>query len=716
MDKEELKEMHEKTEKKELIKKIIISFLCAVLGTTITLFAMYKSGNTTNYMVHRVVFLFLAFWFAVLHVTFPLGEMYEFITKHRYKLALIVLIFMTLMQYTNSSNNAYSIFTMEEDKNNSILRSTGVGYLYQDYAVEEPLAASQAHNGYNKINTMVGGVNTDLLTLVHSPVKNIFIIAKLYNVGYLLLGPHMGLAFESTFKVLFILLASYEFLMILTNNKKLYAVIGAFTLATSIAVQADAMLIIACVETILVLFNKFMLEEKYKVKVLCVLGMTISLLTFLFTFYIPYIVPFGYFMIAGIIWIILKNKKEYKFKLADLLLIVCGLVITVIFVVSFFYTSQEAINFLRNTVYPGQGNNTRMNGITFLFTYLYNYLMPFKPQINGLYFGGIISLIPITFLLAFYYAFYKDSHQEFFMPMVVFTTFIVIATVSGFPAIVNKFTLFSYVYQYNSAVVADFVGFLIMFYYLANVQEPIFKTKGRIRFLILIMIPLAFIQYPRYILDHRLHLSVFATIICWCGYSLLSANKKEYRGALLFSLVVLSITGLFYKPVTIGMHAITDLDISHKITELSENDKDAKWVALSDLPLGMANFIAANGGTSINATPLYQGEDFYKNLLGEEKANETKDIWNRYALLKVELSNENNVELINGADDQIMLKLNKESFEKLGVKYIVTYMEQNEIEKEGYKVTKLFETPNNYESSIDGFAPKGIYIYELSTK
>jgi hypothetical protein len=174
------------------------------------------------------------------------------------------------------------------------------------------------------------------------------------------------------------------------------------------------MLIIACTETILVLLNKFMLEENYKKKVLYVCGMSWSLLTFLFTFYASYIITFGYFLIAGAVWIILKNRKEYKVKMADILLIVGGLLVVAIFVIGFFYTSQDVVNFLVNSVFPGEGDKERVNGIPLIFSYVFSYLIPFKSQIHGLYYGGIFSLIPITFALAFYYAFFLHEQIVFY--------------------------------------------------------------------------------------------------------------------------------------------------------------------------------------------------------------------------------------------------------------------------------------------------------------
>ena len=112
--------------------------------------------------------------------------------------------------------------------------------------------------------------------------------------------------------------------------------------------------------------------------------------------------------------------------------------------------------------------------------------------------------------------------------------------------------------------------------------------------------------------------------------------------------------------------------------------------------------------------PFYQGEDFYKAVLGEEKALETKEIWNRYAHVLVELDKECSIEKNEYEDDILTLKLDKNALNNLNVKYLVTYMDQNELEKEGYKVTKLFETLNNSEITFDDVTPKGIFIYEIN--
>ncbi len=135
MNKEELEEKHEQSERKEFIKKIIISIAASLLGTIISILLFNRNGPTL-YPIHRAIFLFLAYWFVVLHFCISLTDMYGFITKHRFKIAGVILVFMTLMQYTTSSNSVFSHFTLEKDKNNAIIGS-GNGYLYTDYAVEE---------------------------------------------------------------------------------------------------------------------------------------------------------------------------------------------------------------------------------------------------------------------------------------------------------------------------------------------------------------------------------------------------------------------------------------------------------------------------------------------------------------------------------------------------------------------------------------------------
>lgn len=87
----------------------------------------------------------------------------------------------------------------------------------------------------NNTNIMDDGLN--MILAYNSPVANLSILGKPFNWGFLLLGKEYGLSWYWSFKVIALLLLSFEIAMILTRKMKGVSLLSSFWITFSPAIQ-----------------------------------------------------------------------------------------------------------------------------------------------------------------------------------------------------------------------------------------------------------------------------------------------------------------------------------------------------------------------------------------------------------------------------------------------------------------------------------------------
>ena len=72
-----------------------------------------------------------------------------------------------------------------------------------------------------------------MFTTIFVPVKDILILSRPFNIGYLLLGEEYGLSFYWYGRLIALLLVTFELMMLITNKKKLLSLAGAILITGS---------------------------------------------------------------------------------------------------------------------------------------------------------------------------------------------------------------------------------------------------------------------------------------------------------------------------------------------------------------------------------------------------------------------------------------------------------------------------------------------------
>ena len=121
-------------------------------------------------------------------------------------------------------------------------------------------------------------------------------------------------------------------------------------------------------------------------------------------------------------------------------------------------------------------------------------------------------------------------------------------------------------------------------------------------------------------------------------------------------------------PVMKGLGVVYSKPFAKEVASIVENEPDARWVMLNDIV--RPNFLIACGARTINSTNFIPNTGMWEKL----ELEEYEEIYNRYAHVAIELTEENSsMELIGM--DAIRVKLNYNQLKDMDVDYIVSMVE-----------------------------------------
>lgn len=716
----ELKSIKTKIEKSVFAKgkytkqKLVIAIIIAILMATILV--IIKPVKIWD----RIPIFAVIIWFALIHFIYNIKAIYEFIYKKRYILAILFMIYVVAFGYSGSSIGTYTQVIQGEYQERYYTPVLGRyrSIRSDEWSVNTPLYMSQAidkDNAYGYINDNLRGTKTDMSSIGNAPVLDISLLGKPFNLGYILLGPERGLSFLWYGKLTLLVLASFEFCMLLTNKKKLVSLMGMFLITFSAATQwwyATEYFMWGML--VLVLFDKFMLAKNIKTKILCSIGIFISGLSYIFIFYPAWQLSFGYIYLAVFVWICIKNRKQYKFKLEDILMVIIVLSLIALLVLRYFIKSADALSMIMGTDYPGE--RFELGGgkeaVKVVFSYVYSFLFPYVGINNPCEYAGMLSFFPIPMILAVIYLVRniknKDkSSFEFIVPMLIVSVMLSIWTFITTNQLFAKITFLYMVPANRMAVPLGVTQVLLLIYLIGNIERNDIIIKNKKIAMLIALVSSIFIVYVAKITDkdmvmQGIRLYICALINLFTVYHIYNIDKKKNRNILMATLILTAIiTGATVNPIQRGISVLTDKPIAKEIQKIVSEDQENNLWIVDSTNFYIPNYVLANGAKVINSTNIYPNFELYETVLAEDaKKDEVRLIYNRYAHLNIEISIENKLELLH--QDSIKLYLTTEKLKELGIKYIVSTR---------YNLEELETEEVDYEQLYGEY---GLYIYKLN--
>ena len=698
--------------------KLILVAIMSVLIATLCEYTIFRISHPEFISKNRIMLVSIIIMFIGIHFVFKLRKMYEFIHNHRYKIACAFLLFVMIFKYSGSSivefnseiqphidNTRYHTLLGQTRRIRTDEWATSTTYILSQSKTEVP---------FQYFSDVLRGTPTDIFTVANSPVLDILMIGRPFQLGFMLFGTDAGLSFYWYARLVAMMLGSYELCLILTKRNKKVSLCGMIVITLSAAVQWwYCMQVLIWGQIVVVLVDKFMTTNKKRNKYLCALGILVSGLSYIFEFYPAWQISFGYVFLALIIWILIKNIKyeKYRFTKHDVAVIVITLLCIALLLGRWYMLSKDTLAAEMNTDYPGERNEVG-GGALNLYSYFYNIFFPTEEYLNPCEYSSMLSLFPIPLILGLIYVIRNKKDLHFWIPMLVVGGFLSIWCVYGFPEFLAVLTKMSMSTAGRASIPLGTVCIYILIYLIGNFETDDKLINKKLSYIlsgifILFIIykaktTIGFAEEFHYLDKFKILLGgeIFLALI----FGVLNINNEKIKNYTIYGLIAVAlITGLGVNPVIRTTDVLYTKPVAIKMQEIKKENPDAIW-AVNDAGWYKNDYAVANGIRTINSTAVYPNFELFEKLLGEKaKEEEIRKIYNRYAHVNFEVTDEeSNVELLFA--DNIAIKVNYKDLQKLNIEYILSTVDLNKNFKDNEDARSTFKEIYNEDK---------IYIYEV---
>ena len=630
--------------------------------------AKYISSSIGNMSWIRLFFYSLLFLLILLFIndrnTFTY---YSF--KYRWSIGIGLIILCTVLKIHGSSIGEISNFLTGTDTSRLWGRSRGIRS--DEYVVFTEMALAQAHSGFKWFSDIWGYSGHDMFMTYGQPIMNLVTLLRPFSAGYIILGPEHGLAFYWTSRLVFLLLVSFEFCRLLTDDNRKFSIAYASLVALSPIVQwwysineFVEMLIFG--QGAILLFKYFFQPLSLTKKIILAIGILLCAEGYMMTLYPAWGVPFGYVFAGCLIAFIVENKDKLSCSKTNAILIACILLILIASMCYIFKISGNTIKATMDTIYPG---NRIFNGGTLsLFTELFrgwtSWLWTLISTGNPCERVCFINFAPIGLVVSLIQIFIFKKKDPWLITLNIVNVILLLYLLFSWPDIIGKITVLnrSTLRMINAIGLANLILLFRSFKYINILPQKIILISLLSIFVILISINVIS-NYEEINSFYKLYIAFLIIFSC---YIILNINKALCTNIFVTLSVILSLVGGFrVNPVESGLSNIYNSGIIKAIDNIRQQEPNAKWVSAS------YSFIFNNipnmvGAKNINSIATIPDIELWRKLNLMDQA----EIWNRYAHTDVSIDKQTSLEFLS--TDHIKLHITIDDLKKLGVNYILT--------------------------------------------
>ncbi|MFV0362207.1 MAG: hypothetical protein ACK5LL_03835 [Suipraeoptans sp.] len=618
--------------------------------------------------------------------------------KYRFVIAVVIFIICILFEINGSSIGVYNTIYGETDS--GVLLGVSRNIRSDEYGTSTAMLFSQYHTegDFSYYSDLVRGGNTDVFLLYGQPVKNIAMIFRPFQLGYLFLPLAKGLSFYWCGRMIALLLVSFEFAMLITKKKKGLSLAYACLIGLAPVVQwwfatngfVDMLIFM---QLSIIMLYAYMGESNIFKRLIYLLVIVICAGGYIFTVYPAWQIPLIFILLALIIWVFLERVKECQMKVIDWIMVLGAVILLVSLSLYILNMSKETIEALANTAYPGKRNDTGGGTLNALFNYPSSIWISMTNEgnyVNQCESARFIDFSPLSILLPYYVVFKEKKKDKLMIPLMVTQLLLFIYCFCGLPDIIAKITFLSKS-QTDRAIIALGLCNIILLIRAMNIMEKKISIKLGLLFSAILSTIVVYVSYlydKEYYTPTMLLLTLIVMAAMFFGIlcnKLPIARRIFVIGAVLISILA----GSLVNPIRKGVDDVVNIPQFNEIRKVIENDKDAKWIAV-DMPLvTMNNVPMMNGASTFNTINVYPNFDFWEKI---DINGDYEKIYNRYAHIKITITNSQATNIALGeTPDVVVLTLNVSDIEKLNIKYIYTNTDLSKLIGAPYQCKKVGE-------------------------
>jgi len=600
--------------------------------------------------------------------------------RYRYGIALALLAVAVIFEINGSSVGMWSVIFGDGDQGNLI----GVSRpdRADEWAVSTPMLLSQYRNyptPFPYFGETLRGSNTDMYLLFGQPVRNIAVIFRPFQLAFLVLPPGQGMAFYWVGRLIALFMVSFEFVRLITNDNRLLALSGAALISFAPTIQwwfatngLVEMLIFAQLG-VLAVYGLITRSETWKRFVwAAVLGLSVG--GFIFSLYPAQQIPFGYFILGSIIWVIISNRNKFallsRFQLIGLIVIELLFLALIVYVL---VRSWSTIESLRNTSYPGDRVETGGNGLTLLYYTASNLWLPVfgtGPFANVVESSRFIDFFPIPYLVAGWVLVQRRGRELFTWILLGISLFISIYIVYGFTEQLASISGFGWSFPARIVQILGFINIVMLLRCMSLLSGHLSNRVSLVlaSLVALVMVIPQEIHVPGWYPSTVYLLITFVVFQLVC-YLILNFNRRWVPKCLAVSLIGIALfSGILVNPVRRGIDSAVSSELSTNIARVVEQDPTALWI-VDNQGLPTNNIGISVGARTINSSNMYPDVERWRAF---DPTGEYDEIYNRSAHVTIRIEDIAEPEFVSEFINTFLVYLSPYSIRELGVSYVVS--------------------------------------------
>lgn len=649
------------------------------------IFGDVKTSNTVlinRFLIVTGFLIILYLIIFILHFIFGKEKLPDTILKYRYLIVGVVFLYLVIFEINGFSINLWNVYFGSEVQTDVLNTLWGEQRTITSdaYGIMIPQFFSQCETGFPLYNTNISAEGANAL-LYGLPVWDITIIGRPSQWGFLLLGKGKGLTWYYWFRILGLLLVSYEVLMFLTKKNKHLSSIGAILIAFSPIVQWWSGHTLPEV----ILYGEMLFVGGYcylnnikslSKKILSAVLILISAVGFVLMLYPAILVPFGIAILimgASCVWL---KRKEIRFNYTDFIIIGAAVILLALIIGRFIYISTDDLKLLTGTVSPGKRFSVGGEiNIDRQFASYFQWYLPFRdiPLLNNC---EASNIIPFSTIIIFVFPFIiKSDKERKFLNISLYSYFLFCNAwlLFRFPSSFAQFTLFSNVTGDRMVwTIAMLSIYMTMIAGSHLAEKRIFKrstaiyiTAGVCLIYIFCFQRTAIQSYLEQ--DKFLYFFISLAFLIAVAYTLMRWYKKIFITLCIMFTVA---AGLTVTPLSIGTSAIYNQNFSSKIYEIKNENPDAMWLVDGYYPV--SNYLLNYGINTFNATNLYPDYSKWEKI---DPKGENEFYYNRYMQVSVQLAKTTEYELLS--NDHLLITLSQKDLLKSGIDFVFARQQED---------------------------------------
>lgn len=712
------------------IGKIKYKVLCVPLGVLgmILLYLTWNMGYTLRYsgkvpisdrirMILNLDFFPAVFLsvgcYLILLVIFNYGsKILKYGYKYRYIIAVVLFLCGIIMELSGSSISMYGEYLGLDLDSRGLLFGVGRGIRMDEWATNTPMALSQYANQFGYFTDIIRGTSTDAFIVYGQPVADIAVIFRPFHWGYLFLSPARGLSFFWCGRLLALFLVSFEMGMLITKRNKFWSLLYSLLLSFSPLVQwwfaingLVEMLVFG--QLFLLMVRMFLVYEKWIIKIVCALVAAICAGGYVLVFYPAWQVPLGYIFLGLFIWVLFEYGRKWHFQFKkDVSSIVLFLFVFAGGLAYIFLKSQDTILSVLNTAYPGArlelGGGCALQPLQYGGNLLFSLISDNLPGILC-ELTEFFDFSPLGVCLALWVILKEKNRDKLLIIQLFICLFLWIYVAIPIPEFLARITFLSFSQAGRTAQVIGFANLLLLIRSVALLKNTIGRLQASVATFVLTSVLL--------VVNHKIYgdylpVLMLAAVGCVLAVSfyLILRSQKTYAKMLLGIVIcgLLFYSGGLTNPVQKGLDVVYQTDLMQEIQQITKTNPKGKWIC-DMVGYPMNNYCIMGGAPTIDSINVYPDLERW-NVLDPDK--EQEEIYNRYAHIDVEITDDNTNFQAGSMADSFKILLNKNDLGKLDVSYILTNRalegftsEEAEFhlitEGNGYKIYRYVEEREN---------------------